>query len=174
MKTDLYGLTYIGMLPMRWANMIEKKIETEVYVKTLSTMMNKAYKLQQFVVQYVYDGGEPFERNKDRWRQKKINSPRALYSTPLLATGAYVEAITVMKDTTVTLKNDNIARIFVGFKKEVHKHVKGLYPSTPYAELADILEYGSNDGTIPARPHWRPAWKKFQNVFRTRVFGSSR
>lgn len=74
----------------------------------------------------------------------------------LIATGSYLSGIKINK---ITDRGGNMKSIFVGADNEAIHEPSGL----PMAYLGGIHEYGSRDGRIPARPHYRPAWELSRN-----------
>jgi hypothetical protein len=76
----------------------------------------------------------------------------------LIATGSYIDGIKIHKAT--NSKNEH--SMFVGADNEAIHEPSGL----PMSYLGAIHEYGTRDGRIPARPHYRPAWEKTRNQAR--------
>ncbi len=74
----------------------------------------------------------------------------------LIATGDYVESITVTKE---KIRKRTVWRIGVPENK-IHAP-SGL----PYKILARIHEFGSKKRNIPARPHWRPVYSAYIREF---------
>ena len=75
----------------------------------------------------------------------------------LIATSNYISGIEVNESTSVGGK----IAIFVGPSPSII-HVSGL----PMNVIGGIHEYGSSDGKIPSRPHYRPTWEEVRNECR--------
>ena len=167
---QIYGITYIGTTPQRFANMIHKGVN-EVFVKSQRDMEHKAWRLAAMVGDFVEKGGSPHTPNAEPYLTKK-KIPRGYGDRPLLATVEYLESITVEK----TAHGSGVGGITtwsVGVEDKLHTPIPGIFSSPiEMRTLADVLEYGSTTptgGKIPARPHWRPAWARFRKVFKVRM-----
>lgn len=158
-----HGITYFGTEPMKFANMVIEEVG-EIVVREKKRMRHKAERLRDMVVNIVEKGGDPVILNSNKYRARKIN--KGLNDSPLKATGQYAKNIVVKR--TGTMGKDGELTYSVGVNNINHKKVKGLFNNpVPMTVLADVLEFGY--GTIPARPHWRPAWAKFKRVFKVGV-----
>lgn len=86
--------------------------------------------------------------------QKKI--ALGLDERILIATGSYLDGIIIGE---VTGRMKSKVSIFVGANPQAIHAPSGL----PMSYLGAIHEYGTRDGRIPARPHYRPAWLMSRN-----------
>ena len=75
----------------------------------------------------------------------------------LIATSNYISGIEINESISVGGR----MATFVGPSPSVI-HVSGL----PMNVVGGIHEYGSSDGRIPARPHYRPTWEEVRNECR--------
>lgn len=91
---------------------------------------------------------EPLSPSYKRWKEKNHLDPRIL-----IATGDYVNAIGVYA---IRNKKNRFMAFGIGVPPGIHKP-SGL----TYDQLYRIHEFGVFSRNIPARPHWRPAWKDF-------------
>lgn len=73
----------------------------------------------------------------------------------LIATGDYLAGIKIQE----MVDRKGLKSIFVGADNEAIHEPSGL----PMSYLGAIHEYGTRDGKIPARPHYRPAWELSRN-----------
>lgn len=74
----------------------------------------------------------------------------------LIATSNYVSSIEIRSTGSIGGRMS----MFVGPSEGTH--VSGL----PMNAIAAIHEYGTSDGRIPARPHYRPTWEQTRNECR--------
>jgi hypothetical protein len=92
----------------------------------------------------------------EAYRSRKAS--RGYGSLILIATGSYIEG---MKISDVEERGD-LKSVFVGADPNATHEPSGL----PMSYLGAIHEYGTRDGRIPARPHYRPAWLKVRSQCR--------
>jgi hypothetical protein len=144
-------------------------------------MKSLAHEFAETVRQNIYNQTyrlKPLSRAYLRWKRNTGLDERIL-----IATGTYVKSIKAIprlktKKTEryvatrpggprvlTTIRETRIATWSVGVPDGIHKP-SGL----PFTTLARIHEFGTR--TIPARPHWRPAWSatvrtKGREVIRT-------
>lgn len=86
---------------------------------------------------------------------KAYKAKRGLDPRTLIARMDYLRAIRVRHQR--TQKGDD--EYTVGLPQQA-RHYSGL----TYNQLAAVHEYGSKDRRVPARPHWRPTIRKFQDL----------
>jgi len=107
---------------------------------------------------------EKYARYKERtrsgkWRRKRrkagLSSPRRLSEKMLIATGAYRNAITSHK--------------ISPFEGEVGVSRQEAYSGgEKIANIGQIMEEGTRDGRIPARPHWEPSAEEVEGKIEKR------
>lgn len=83
---------------------------------------------------------------------------KGLDSRMLIATGEYLEKLKVGK----SKGTSKGASLFVGADPSDIHTPSGL----SMEKIAGIMEYGSSNGNIPARPHFRPTWEEMRPVCR--------
>lgn len=119
---------------------------------------------QQIGDEYLEKSAEMYQKelynliDTQGYRWKKLSDVylamkkrKNLDTRTLIATGEYLESIEVGDVDNVNGKR----YIYVGVSPNAI-HTSGIKMQA----LAEIHEYGSRDGKIPPRPHYRPAWTK--------------
>jgi hypothetical protein len=138
------------MFRFRWdptERMVEEKLRTAA--RTFPTVKKRILQefgrgVQKRVVQLIRDGD--FIENAPHYRRWKES--RGFSTLPLNRSGDYANGI----------RSEVRANgaLFV-FPTGIDRHTKrDGYAPLPYTQIGLIMEYGTGDGRIPARPHWRP------------------
>lgn len=81
----------------------------------------------------------------------RYKSTHGLDTRKLIATGEYLDSIGVQ----IISDTKSHKRAFVGVPNDA-EHKSGI----DLKYLAEIMEYGTFDGTIQSRPHYRPTWEQ--------------
>ena len=118
-----------------------KEVHEEVVKSTKQKLERTARKLTKRVAENIrsQDFNPPLIPLAQSTLDKKEGSDL------LIDTGAYLEAIEAKS-------NDN--EVSINLNDIPHPNGRGK----TMTDIATILEYGTNDGHVPARPHWRPVY----------------
>jgi hypothetical protein len=142
------------------------KMECYNAARRMSRDLKLAIRKQKF--QHI-----PLTQKYAEWKEKEGLDKRIL-----IATGDYVKSIHVQRSSTGRDLGKLVAASKRGKKiskeegKDKDKCVAytvtvpdGIHKPSglPYSVLAKIHEFGSKKRNIPARPHWGPVWKDFEN-----------
>ena len=118
-----------------------KEVHEAVEKSTKKHLENKARKITKQVAENIRL--QDFNPILKPLAESTLNQKEG--SDLLIDSGAYVDAI-------ASKANDNEVSVYLN---EI-AHPKGRGKSI--TDIATILEYGTNDGHVPARPHWRPVY----------------
>lgn len=123
--------------------------------KRLTQVMKvAAFKLERIIVLHIQDQDLPWKELDEKYRKRKIAEG---YSEKILIrTGTALETVRVVK-----IDENNY---FVGWPRGV-QHKKG----GEMVQIMAVHEYGSNDGTIEARPVVGPSVKELREWLETEL-----